>query len=364
MSFPDPNTCWQAVLDRAERYDGVFVYGVHSTRIYCRPTCPSRRPRQNQVTFFPTPAAAEAAGYRACQRCHPRQDLPPARELVQRIQSIIEKAETPPSLAELSRAVGRSPFHLQRLFKTATGLTPRQYAAAVRAERFKTQAAQEKTSTYALYAAGYNASSQLYENASAYLGMTPAQYQKGGKGMIIYYQIETTTLGCTLIAASEKGICTIQFGDQPDELKDALLREFPRADLHIIADAPEDLAARFTYWTETLNQLLSGAPTTTDLPLDVLGTAFQQKVWHELQHIPYGDTRTYTQIAEAIGQPSATRAVARACATNPVAVVIPCHRVIRSDGSLAGYRWGLSRKQALLALEKHPKSLHPASQSE
>jgi AraC family transcriptional regulator of adaptative response/methylated-DNA-[protein]-cysteine methyltransferase len=272
-------------------------------------------------------------------------DDPPV-ELANRARRLIETAPTPPTLAELGSQLGVSPFHLQRTFKAVTGLSPRQYAAAYRARQFREQVRSAQDVTTAMYAAGYNDSSRLYESAPGYLGMTPAAYRDGGKDMRITYTIVDSPLGRLLVAASQTGVCTVRMGDKDAELLSALAAEFPAADCVPSASAP------LSEWAAALVDHLSGVRPGLDLPLDVLGTAFQHRVWSELRRIPYGQTRTYAQVAQAIGQPRAVRAVARACATNPAALVIPCHRVVRSDGALGGYRWGIPRKEALLAKEK------------
>ncbi len=345
LHFPDENTCWQAVLSRDSQYNGVFLYGVRSTGVYCRPTCPSRRPGRAKVVFFPTWQAAEEAGFRACRRCLPRQAEDPAVELANRARRIIETSEAPIALAELGSRLGVSPFHLQRTFKAATGLSPRQYAAAHRARRLRDELRGAPDVTTAMYRAGYNDSSRLYETAPGYLGMTPAAYRNGGKNMRISYTIIDSSLGRLLVAGSQTGVCTVMMGDADAELRSALSKEFPAA------QCVQSAAAPLSEWAAAIRDHLSGVRPDLDLPLDVLGTAFQQRVWSELRRIPYGQTRTYAQVAQAIGQPAAVRAVARACATNPAALVIPCHRVVRSDGALGGYRWGISRKEALLKKE-------------
>lgn len=353
--LPEEDLCWRAVEIRDPAYEGNLYYGVRSTGIYCRPTCPSRRPRRNQVAFFPTWQAAEAAGFRACQRCQPRAEHRPAVEMVRQAQRILEAADAPLSLDELSRRLGVSPYHLQRTFKSITGLSPRQYAAALRALRLKDQLQRGEEVTRALYEAGYGSSSRLYENAAGDLGMTPAVYRRGGAGMQIYYRVTNSDLGWLLLAATERGICTITMGDDPGRVVEMLEQRFPAArcvDAAQASDSNASISIRLEAWLDALRNYLSGSLRQLDLPLDVQGTAFQRKVWDELRRIPYGEKRTYTQVAEAIGNPAAVRAVARACATNPTALVVPCHRVVRSDGSLAGYRWGLPRKKQLLEREQ------------
>ena len=365
FTLPDEDTCWQALEDHDPRYNGLIFYGVRSTGVYCRPTCPARRPHRSNVTYFASCDEAEAAGFRACLRCKPRQQGDPALELAQRArQALDEAAGEPLTLQTMGEKLGVSPYHLQRTFKAATGLTPHQYAAALRAEQFKTQARAGQDVSSAGYEAGYGSSSRLYADAPGALGMTPARYRSGGKGMTLYTLLFPTPLGRMLIAARELvqdnhhgaaaayGICAVRMGDSDEELLAALEDEFPAARRAPVESAPPELAAHLNTWAEAFCSYLNGARPDLDLPLAVMGTAFQQRVWAELRRIPYGQTRTYTQVAQAIGQVNAVRAVARACATNPTALVVPCHRVIRGDGSLAGYRWGLSRKQALLELEK------------
>lgn len=338
---------WQAVLHRDHAYDGRFVFAVRSTGIYCRPSCPSRRPNRENVQFFAQPIQAEQAGFRACQRCQPDKAVPdePHLDLIQAIcRYLDEPREHIPTLEDLARRFNLSPYHLQRTFKRLVGVTPHQYAAAHRLDRFKESLKDEDTVTEAVYEAGYPSSSSAYGQVTARLGMTPARYQRGGQGVQIAYTIVPCPLGWLLVAATEKGICAVRLGDSEADLEAAFDQEFPAADKQR-RDA--DLGS----WIAALLGYLSGEQPHLDLPLDVQATAFQRRVWETLQAIPYGATRSYGNIAEAIGQPAAVRAVARACATNPVALVIPCHRVIREDGSLGGYRWGLARKQALLDME-------------
>jgi AraC family transcriptional regulator of adaptative response/methylated-DNA-[protein]-cysteine methyltransferase len=336
---------WQAVLAREERFDGRFVYAVCSTGIYCRPSCPSRRPNRASARFFAGPGEAEQEGFRACRRCRPREAVAPGVDVVQRICRYIEahpdKAIT---LAALSVRAGLSPYHLQRLFKRRMGVTPHQYAAARRLERFKEQLKEGVEVTDALYGAGYGSSSQLYTQADERLGMTPSTYRKGGRGMNIAYTIADSPQGVVLLAATERGICAVYLGEVHEELEGELRKEFPAA-----AVRRDDTPLR--PWVEELFKSLDGQPAALDLPLDVQATAFQSRVWAALRAIPRGSTRTYRQIAEAIGQPTAARAVGRACATNPVSLIIPCHRAVGGDGNLTGYRWGVERKQSLLARE-------------
>lgn len=338
---------WQAVLARDSRCDGAFVYAVRSTGIYCNPSCPSRRPQREQVVFFPLPEAAEQAGFRPCQRCRPRETAlrDPQVELVQRTCRYIEQHVAEPlSLGDLSMQVHLSPYHLQRVFKRIMGITPRQYAEACRLGQLKAQLKEGTPVTEALYEVGYSSSSRLYERAASQLGMTPTTYRRGGLGVHINYTIVDSPLGRLLVAATEKGICFISLGDDDAMLESALFYEYPAAEI-------QQDGSTFNEWVTALVNHLKGQQPHLNLPLDVQATAFQWRVWQELQAIPYGSTRSYSQVAEAIGQPNAVRAVARACATNPVAIAVPCHRVVREDGKLAGYRWGLERKKRLLEQE-------------
>jgi AraC family transcriptional regulator, regulatory protein of adaptative response / methylated-DNA-[protein]-cysteine methyltransferase len=344
----DEEVLWQAVLDRDRASNGKFVYAVRSTRIYCRPSCPSRRPNRTQVVFFDSGGAARQAGFRACRRCRPDNvsAVDPHAEMIQRACQLLdaEPEEDRISLSALGSALGISPYHLQRTFKQVMGVTPRQYAEDRRLARFKQHVKSGDGVTTALYNAGYGSSSRLYEKAPQQLGMTPATYRQGGRGIVIQYSILACTLGRLLVAGTECGVCAIRLGDADEELEASLRREFAAAEI-----LRNDAALH--PWAEKLLQHLEGHQLQLNLPLDIRATAFQMRVWRELRAIPYGATCSYGEIATAIGQPSATRAVARACATNPVAVVIPCHRVVRGDQSLGGYRWGIDRKRRLLEQE-------------
>jgi len=339
---------WQAVLTKDARFDGQFVFAVSSTGIYCRPSCGSRRPRRENVSFFRLPEAAERAGFRACLRCHPRdaQVIDPQIQMARQVCQIIEENEgEPTTLAALSKRVGVSSFHLQRTFKSVMGITPKRYAEAYRMNRFKQGVRQGEAITSAIYDAGFGSSSRLYERASSQLGMTPATYGKGGRGAVINYAIAETPLGRLLVAATNKGVCSVMLGDSDAALKANLSNEFPAAE---IREDQEPLRSSL----KTIVKHLQRRSPHIDLPLDIQATAFQRQVWEQLRAIPYGETHSYSEVAKAIGQEKAVRAVARACATNPVALVIPCHRVIREDKSLGGYRWGLDRKKKLLEREK------------
>lgn len=334
---------WQAVVDRDAAADGRFVYAVSTTGVYCRPTCPARRPRREHVVFFADPSAAERAGFRACLRCHP-EGVSSSVAVVEHIKQLIEASLTALSLAELGLATGLSGGHVQRLFKRATGLSPKAYAQARRAERLRDGLRQGATVTDALYQAGYGSPRALYSQADATFGMTPGAYRHGGRNERIAYACGETTLGTAIIAATARGVCAVRFGE-PAELIAELAAEFPHAEIAL------DAAAVGPYHAWLRNHLATATAATVTPPVDVRGTAFQRQVWSALQAIPRGQRRTYTQVAAAVGRPAAVRAVANACAANPVAVLVPCHRVVRSDGGLGGYRWGEERKRALLASE-------------
>jgi AraC family transcriptional regulator of adaptative response/methylated-DNA-[protein]-cysteine methyltransferase len=335
---------WQQVMARDARQDGRFVFAVRTTGIYCRPSCPSRRPRRDSVEFFPDPREAERAGYRACLRCKPT-EISAQAQYVLRARQLLDSAEGVMTLAELSKRVGLSPFHLQRLFKRATGLSPREYQSARRMQQVKTELRKAGDVTTALYGAGFSSPSRLYEKSDQQLGMTPGAYRRGGAGATIMFATAPTPLGRMLVAATERGLCAVRFGESVTELERGLRSEF-----HAATVQRDDAAMR--RYVEPLLASLGGEKTMIDLPLDVRATAFQQKVWETLQRIPRGETRSYTEVAREIGDPKAVRAVARACASNPVALAVPCHRVVRSDGDLAGYRWGLERKRKLLERER------------
>jgi AraC family transcriptional regulator of adaptative response/methylated-DNA-[protein]-cysteine methyltransferase len=341
---PAPDWRWAAVLDRDPAADGRFVYAVASTRIFCRPTCPSRRPHRRNVRFFATPAAAERAGYRACRRCHPAEGEPDTQRRVREAQRYLEgHLDETVTLDRLGREVGLSPWHLQRTFKRLVGVTPRAYASARRMERMKARLKQGDSVTRATYEAGYSSPSRVYDQSRAHLGMTPGAYRHGGRGVGIRFSIIPTALGQLLVAATDQGLCSVMLGDARGPLEAELRREYPAA---AIERRDDELRG----WAEAVARRLSGDEA-QPVPLDPGGTPFQQRVWESLQRIPRGSTRTYGEIARELGQPSAARAVARACAGNRLAVVIPCHRVIREDGELGGYRWGLDRKRDLLARE-------------
>ena len=344
---------WLAVQSRNRVADGAFVYAVRSTGVYCRPSCPSRKPRRAQVKFFRAPEQAERQGFRPCRRCRPQEAVPadPHAADVARICRHIETTlgdrggdESSLTLAGLAALSGLSAHALERAFRRVAGVTPRQYVDAHRMRRLKSRLKKGDDVTTALYDAGFGSSSRLYERAPEQLGMTPATYRRGGAGMQIHFTIAASPLGRVLVAATARGISAIYLGENEAKLESELRDEYPNAEISRDRQWLED-------WVAKIVEHLSGRAPHLDLPTDVQATAFQRRVWEELRKIPYGTTRTYTQVARAIGRPTAVRAVARACATNPVSIVVPCHRVVREDGNLAGYRWGLSRKLALIEHE-------------
>jgi len=342
---------WQAVMAKDARFDGQFVFAVSSTGVYCRPSCPSRRAHRERVKFFELPEAAEQAGFRACLRCQPRRAriLDPQIELVQRVCRLLNSNENESlKLPELASQAGVSPFHLQRTFKRVMGISPRQYLAARKIDTFKTLVRKGETVTNSLYESGFNSSSRLYEHAAEELGMTPATYSRGGRGVDISYTIADSPMGRLLVAVTERGVCALRMADSEAELEKDLREEFPNAELK-----RDDSALRESV-QKILNHLEKNEPR-LDLPLDIKATAFQRQVWEHLRAIPYGETVSYGDVAKALGKPGAVRAVGRACATNPVALVIPCHRVVREDKTLGGYRWGLDRKKKLLEHERAHK---------
>lgn len=339
---------WQAVVSRDARLDGQFVFAVASTGVYCRPSCPSRRARRERVKFFDLPAAAEQAGFRACLRCQPqRARIPdPQIELVQRVCRLLNSDESETlKLAELASRLGVSVFHLQRTFKRIMGVSPRQYLAARRFGNFKTRVRNGDSVTTALYESGFNSSSRLYEHAAEELGMTPATYGRGGRGVNICYTIADSSLGRLLVATTERGVCALKMGDSDADLEKDLREEFSAAQIKRDDSALLEVVQKILDHIDNREALV-------DLPLDIRSTAFQRQVWEKLREIPSGETASYGDIAKALGKPGAVRAVGRACAANPVALVIPCHRVVREDKSLGGYRWGLERKKKLLERER------------
>ncbi len=341
---------WQSVLARDSGQDGAFVFAVSTTGVFCRPSCPSKRPRRRNVQFFEQAVDAEHAGYRACLRCRPKAvDGNPQAALVRSVCRYIEQhIEDRLTLGLLAREFRRSRFHLLRMFKAVLGVSPKAYIDACRLRNVKNNLQAGHSVTTSLYAAGYGSSSRLYERTASQLGMTPEKYRRGAMAAMIRYTIADSPLGRMLVAATDKGICAIQFADSDEELQQGLMREFP------FATRKRDDQA-MAPWRASLVNVISGQGSHPSLPLDIRATAFQRRVWEYLQKIPQGETRAYSEVARDLGMPNATRAVARACATNPVAVAIPCHRVVSKRGETSGYRWGVERKQRLLALEQKKK---------
>lgn len=348
--FPTPSTldqdaAWRAVLQRDRAADGLFYFAVTSTGVYCRPSCPSRHARRDRVRFFRTPDTAEEAGFRACLRCRPRGGPSGAEQSVARARALLEeRAGERVSLAELSEAVGLSPTHLQRVFTAHVGLSPRAYAARLRESRLRQALRREPTVTRAIYEAGYAAPSRAYERADRELGMTPAAYRRRGEGVRLRIAVAPCRLGHVAVAATDRGIAAVRLGNNSRKLVEDIRAEFDRATI-VASDAA--LAAM----VRDVVRLADGMGLDHVLPVDVAGTEFQQRVWELLRAVPSGETITYQELARRLGRPSAVRAVARAVATNPAAIVIPCHRVVRSDGQLGGYRWGPERKERLLKAE-------------
>jgi AraC family transcriptional regulator, regulatory protein of adaptative response / methylated-DNA-[protein]-cysteine methyltransferase len=338
---------WQAVVARDTAADGLFLYAVLTTGIYCLPSCPSRPARRENVSFFEDFGAAEAAGYRACKRCGPNvlSDIDSRALIVAKACALIGAAEEMPTLNVLSRAIGLSPFHFHRLFKAEIGITPKAYINAERTRRVRESLDGGATVTAAIYDAGYGSSSRFYDCATDRLGMTASDYKRGAEGLAIRFAVGQCSLGAILVAATERGVCAIWFGDDPEILVHGLQDRFPRANL-IGADQ------RFMQLVAEVIGAVEQPAKAMALPLDVRGTAFQERVWQALRAIPVGETVTYAELARRVGQPLATRAVANACGANTVAVAIPCHRVVRTDGGLGGYRWGIERKQTLIKREK------------
>jgi len=343
LSFTTDDERWRAVLSRDPRAEGRFWLGVTSTGIFCRPTCPARRPLRERAVFFDGPAAALSAGFRPCLRCRPTGSVRTQLDVVAEVCRLIEDAEpgAGPTLEELGRQVGWSPFHLQRTFRRIVGVSPRQYAESKRVERLRERLRDGDPVTTALYEAGWGSSAAFYASAPAHLGMSPSAYRNGASGTVIRYTIVGSPIGRVLVARTERGICSIDLGDDDARLTAQLRHEFGAARLERDDDGLRP-------WAEAVRANIAGTQPHLDLPLDIRASAFQRRVWEALQAIPYGETRTYGQVAAAIGSPGAARAVGRACATNPVAIVVPCHRVVASGGQLGGYASGVERKRWLL----------------
>ena len=346
QNFRTDEARWQAVLERNRVADGSFFVSVRTTGVYCRPSCGARRARRENVAFHASAADAEAAGFRACLRCKPNVDRSEDAQAkaVARACRAIEEAEEPPTLEALAKMVGQSPWHFHRVFKSVTGVTPKAYADAHRGKRVRDELKRADTVTQAIYSAGFNSNGRFYAASDDLLGMTPTHFRKGGAGATIRFALGECSLGAILVAATDRGVCAIRLGDDPQTLVRAFQDDFPNAQLVGGDKDFERIVAAVVGFVEA-------APSEFKLPLDVRGTAFQQRVWQALREIPAGTTATYSEIAKKIGAPAAVRAVAGACAANRIAVAIPCHRVVRTDGSLSGYRWGVERKRALLQRE-------------
>jgi AraC family transcriptional regulator of adaptative response/methylated-DNA-[protein]-cysteine methyltransferase len=347
QSFSDDESRWQSLLDRDPVADGAFVYSVKTTGVYCRPTCPSRLAHRKNIRFHTTCEEAEAAGFRACKRCNPTGESIAEHQasIVAQACRIIEESGEVPNLDDLARSVGMSSHHFHRVFKAQTGLTPRGYAVAHRSRRVREELARRDTVTEAIYGAGFNSNSRFYESSKQVLGMTPKTFRRGGNGTTIRFAIGESWLGPILVAASDKGVCAILLGEDPDELVRDLQDRFPKAEF-IGGDV------EFEQLVATVVGFLENPSSGLELPLDIRGTAFQQRVWEALRRIPAGSTASYAEIAERIAQPGSVRAVAQACAANHLAVAVPCHRVVRTDGSLSGYHWGVERKGRLIKRER------------
>lgn len=343
-TISDPR--WAAVVARDSNANGQFFYAVKTTGVYCRPSCGSRTPKPENVSFYLTTEDVEHAGFRPCKRCKPNQ--PPLVKqhaaLVARLCRMIESTETELSLDELARSAQMSTFHLHRIFKAIIGVTPKAYAAAHRAQKIRKELGYSESVTTAIYKAGYNSSGRFYEKSNQVLGMSPTNFRAGGANTVIHFAVGECSLGAILVAASKLGVCAILLGDDPDALARDLQDRFPNADLIGGGAGFEQMVAKVVGFVEMPKLGL-------DLPLDVRGTAFQQRVWQALREIPVGSTVSYSDVAQRIGSPKSARAVAQACATNALAVAIPCHRVVRNDGGISGYRWGVERKRALLERE-------------
>lgn len=352
----DHEQCWQAVQRKDGSQDGRFFFGVTTTGIYCRPSCPARLPLRKNIRFYETPTEAERSGLRPCLRCSPLaivgQD--PDADRIQLVCRYIERhSDEPLKLSELATRARLSPFHFQRSFKAIVGLTPRQFQEAARLKKLKNSLRSSKNVADAVYEVGFGSSSRVYERADTRLGMTPNQYRRGGHGVTITYVTIESPVGLIMIGATDRGVCFLQFGDASEELLQSLQREYPKAELEpmLVPHSPN-----LQVWTDALAKHIAGVQPRLDLPVDIRATAFQMRVWRYLQSIPYGDVQSYGEVAAGIGQPNAIRAVAQACARNVVALIIPCHRVIRGTGELGGYKWGLDRKRSLIDRERSAKA--------
>ncbi len=356
-----PEQCWQAVQQRDSGQDGEFFYGVVTTGVYCKPSCAARRPLRKNIRFYPTKEQAMQDGLRACQRCHPGNSAPAdaAALAVRKACDYLKTHRTaPPNLTALARLAGMSPAHFHRTFRRLVGVTPKEYADKLRMDVLKRGLKQGGKVTSHVYASGFGSNSRVYERSNAQLGMTPAAYSKGGAGVTITYTSVASPLGRMMLGATDRGLCFLQFGDTHAGLHKLLAMEYPNATLQAMA---EPLHPDFKRWMDALQHYMAGTDVSLAVPVDVRATAFQLRVWNYLTSIPYGEVRSYSEVAAAVGQPKAARAVARACAANHVAVLVPCHRVLRNNGELGGYRWGLGRKRALLDRERASRPLSATS---
>ncbi|HWZ31266.1 MAG TPA: bifunctional DNA-binding transcriptional regulator/O6-methylguanine-DNA methyltransferase Ada [Bryobacteraceae bacterium] len=344
--------CWESVQNRDRMQDGKFVFGVMTTGVYCRPSCPARKPLRKNVRFYATPSDAERDGLRACLRCRPLATIgaDPNTERIREVCRYIEAhSDGELRLAELAKMARLSPYHFQRSFKAIAGVTPRQYVEGARLDKLKGSLRTARDVTEAVYDAGYGSASRVYERAGTHLGMTPNQYRQGGRDLVITHVTIHSPVGLLMMAATDRGVCFVRFGASEPSLLSELKREYPSSQIEPMR---KPYHPDFAKWVDALTRHLEGKQPHVDLPLDIRATVFQMRVWHYLQSIPYGEVQSYGEVASGIGQPTATRAVANACASNPVAIVIPCHRVIRGTGELGGYRWGLARKRVLIDRER------------
>jgi AraC family transcriptional regulator, regulatory protein of adaptative response / methylated-DNA-[protein]-cysteine methyltransferase len=337
---------WRAVVARDASKDGTFVFGVRSTGIFCKPSCPARHPHIEQVLFFASPNDAERAGFRACLRCHPRGEVPTRTGQIQRVCDYVKaNLDKKHTLSSLSLEAGLSPFYFQRTFKKLLGVSPREYIKALRLEKMKRSLRQGETVTNALYGAGFSSRSRVYEKPPRHLGVDPGIFRRGGEGLEIRYTIVDSPIGRVLLGATSKGLCAVCIGASDQAVETSIREDYYAAHVY---RADDDMRE----WAEEFSRYFKGHGLPSDLPIDVQATAFQWKVWKQIQAIPYGKTTSYTEIAQTVGRPRAVRAVANACANNPVAIIVPCHRVVGKKGDLRGYRWGLKRKETLLSLER------------
>jgi AraC family transcriptional regulator of adaptative response/methylated-DNA-[protein]-cysteine methyltransferase len=352
-AVPDADQAWVAVLRRDRSYDGAFVYAVKTTGVYCRPSCPSRRPRRENVAFYSDGAAAHQHGFRACRRCRPDDDATSAQVMVANARAYLEQhVDEPVTLDQVARAAGVSPFHLQRTFTRELGVSPKRYHTALRAARFRSALRRGAPVLDAAFEAGFGASSRAYETAPGYFGMTPALYRRGAPGVAIRFTTRDTAFGVLLVAATERGVCAVFLGEGKGDVQQMLADEYPKAERSQVGSAPgSDLDAQVEQWADDIARSMDAPGAAADVPIDVAGTPFQQRVWQTLRRIPAGETRSYAAVAQAVGSPGAVRAVANACAHNRVAVLVPCHRVVRENGEIGGYRWGHARKRRLLEAE-------------